>query len=631
MALHVNTLDLPYVTVPRGGIVVDNEGLKMYLGVGQRGQLIELGSGTGTGDPGPIGPVGPPGPPGPVGLTGPAGPTGSTGLTGDLGPVGPVGPPGPTGADGAPGPMGPGGTGPTGPAGPIGPIGPPGPPGNTNLSGISGADQVGYALDDPTPLTVGAVLDAMPVNIARFHRPGDGTSYTAAANRALAVSLHVVWPRGEFQVATAITMVSNMHMEGDTRTQVAPGNADGTYGTKLNVLQDFLLNPDKGGGQPARKKLTISNLIINGNNTGKVGLNGEHGGRIQGCSFEGFGYAVYNQASFLTRYLDCTFQGISVCALALADFNGGSVRYCSFQTSCAKHIDTTLAATDGGGQGYPFIIAENQFNVNGSSYPNMVSCTLRGTFQYTNNYVEDFSGADNNIIFVEVLVSKFDKSNFEISYNELDGHGHPQYAINVRAITTPPNVVGGLITGNRFLGVNRNAAVHFGDAGATTNASVEGIRIFDNGDDVYTVGNGVNYRPVAASFWSGSTTISGATYVLLNGGNAGTVQIDTRGGFGGPLGYTIPKSGVWRVRFKVNFSNTTGGGLTPDAAIFINGVQTGIAAPLTLAAGNKGSVDLEYFGIAVGGDAFTIRAHNGDVVTGVTTHAEWVCDERAWA
>ena len=77
-----------------------------------------MGSGSGSGEPGPTGPGGPPGipgpagadgvmgPAGPAGATGPAGPAGADGAQGAQGVAGPPGPPGSAGAAGAVGPAG---------------------------------------------------------------------------------------------------------------------------------------------------------------------------------------------------------------------------------------------------------------------------------------------------------------------------------------------------------------------------------------------------------------------------------------------------------------------------------------------------------------------------------------------
>lgn len=640
MALHVNTLDLPYVTVPRGGIVVDNEGLKMYLGVGQRGQLIELGTGTGTGDPGPIGPPGPPGPTGPTGLTGPSGPVGPTGLTGDAGPVGPVGPPGPAGADGAPGPIGPGGTGPIGPPGPTGPIGPPGAPGNTNLSGINGADSVGYALDDPTPLTVGSVLDSMPVNIQRFKRTTD-SGYNAAYTRAIAVSLHVVWPRGEYTVNNPIEMVEHMVLEGDCIGNWNAGNATATWGTVINCPNGFMLNPDKGGGQPARKHITIKNLGLDGNSTGKTGIDGEHGGYMDGVSFQGFGDAINNKASFLTRYERLTFNSISGTCLALADFNGGTIRQCFFQTSCKKHIDTTLAATDGGGQGYPYLIAENLFNASGGgSQANGTLCTLRGVFQFDNNYYEDFSSAASGITWVEILVSKFDHEAFSFRYNEANGHGYSRHVVVIRAITSPPNICCGVITGNRFSGGYTGGHIHFGDIGASTNANIEGISIYDNNNGVQNIENGNPYRPISHSRWQGATPmdISGGTYIALPIGTAATsVVIDIRGnGFTGANTFTAQKTGVWRIHCAITAITTGTADLNSvGAGIFINGTEREFAncqlKGTTAGARASQMMVLETTQVLNGGDAITVQAHNGDAISNISFTAEWICAADCWA
>lgn len=630
MALHVNTRDLPYTAVPRGGLVIDNEGLKAYLGDGTVGGLVQFGGG-GTGAPGPIGPIGPPGPPGVQGLTGPSGPAGAPGPTGAAGGTGPAGAPGPQGVAGPTGAPGPGGTGPAGAPGPTGPIGPPGPAGNTNLTGIDGASQVGYALDAPSPLKVSDVLDSLPVSPTRFYRTTDGTDYSPAVNRALAVSKTLYFPRGKYTLNSAIPMTENMLIAGDPGSYY--GATDGSVGTTLYCPNGFLLNPTKGSG--TRVHMQVRDLYVLGATNGKTCIDGEMGGWVRNCKFTNWGDVVNNPASFLTRYIDLYFSTCTGTCLKLADFNGGTIRRCSFQTSCTKHIDTTMAATDGGGQGYPFIVSECCFNANGSgSQANGSLCTLRGTFQFENNYAEDFSTAASGIIFVEVVVSKFDKSNFSVKYCELNGHGKNLHNVLVRAVTSPPNIVGGEIAYNRW-GGSTGSPIHFGDRGASTNASIENVRIHDNGTTV--VDNGNVYRGVGHSRYQGSPGISiaGATYVNLPiGTDATTIVTDTRGGFNAAGTYNVGKDGIWRIHCAI-ICRTAGTTKYDNvgAGIFLNGteVEFGNCQLVPDASATVQSmIVLETTQVITKGTNITVQAHNGDTVPNVSFTAQWVCDSDGW-
>lgn len=616
MALHVNTRDLPFVSVPRGGLVVDNEGLKLYLSHGEMGELVEIQGSGGGGDPGlpgPPGPVGPNGAPGPIGVPGPTGPTGPTGATGPTGPVGPVGAPGPAGADGAPGPTGPGGTGPVGPPGPPGPIGPPGPAGNTNLSGINGADAVGYAYDDPSPMNVGQVLDQMPVNVARFWRSGDA-NYTAAANRALANSLHVVWPRGTFTLGQPITMVEHMNMEGDNICNFDAGSALSTWGTVLNCPNGGLLNPDKGGGQPARKHIVIQNIAFDGNSSGKTGIDGEFGGYVIGCAFQGFAFGIWNPACFLLRIERCTFNSCSTCAITMSDFNGGTIRQCNFQSNCARHIDITISATDGGGQGYPYTITENLFNAGAASQNGNSLVKLRGIFQFENNYFEDFAGAPDQVTWVEILASNDDKTAFSFCYNEANAHQQSRHALVIRALSTMSAPISGEIRGNRFSGGWPNGAhIHFGDIGAATHSNIEGVRIYEQATSGWTVENGPAYRPATNARWTGSQSVAGATLVNLNIGSNATTVFDARGNSANnATSRIVDKSGLWWISFTAMFDDAN-----TQVGLYVNGSLVDVE--LTGAKVMSLGVPL----MLSDNDLLTVRAHNGTNCTGVTFGMLW--------
>lgn len=622
MALHVNTRDLPFVAVPRGGLVIDNEQLQAYLGTGLQGPagLVLISGSGGAGSPGAPGAPGPIGPQGVQGLTGPTGPAGPQGVVGDPGPVGPIGPPGPQGIAGPVGPTGPGGTGPQGLPGPPGPTGSPGPAGNTNLSGTDGASQVGYALDAASPLKVSDVLDALPVSPTRFWRSGDGTNYQPAATRALAFSKSILWPRGTFNIATPISMVENMTMAGD----------EGSYmnsTTTLTCPNGFLLNPDKGGGAGARKHIRLRNLNINGNSSGKTAVDGEMGGWIERCSFANFGNCINNPASFLTRYVECYFDSSDI-ALNLSDFNGGSIVRCSFSGKLGKAIDTnTLAPTDGGGQGFPYSIHECMFNTS-NSYQSAAMVTLAGTFQFENNYFEDYSSATGNTVFVEVIVNKFFKSSFSVRFNEMNGKGNVKYAVQVRGTSTDGNLIqcGGVISNNRMLGFSH--PVHFGDLGASTHSAAEGIRVFDNGANDGSVENGSPYRPFGRSTWTGSLDISSATPVNIPIGTGSTIVSDNRGGFDGTNRYTAKKDGLYIVQAKVSVSAATAKtAVTAQLNLNSNVVETDYT---NLAAGSKESLRLNATLRLSAGDALTLLCANGDTAIASSFNIHWVCPTDGW-
>lgn len=634
MALHVNSRDLPYVSVPRGGVVIDNEGLKAYLGDGTVGGLVQFGGG-GAGSPGPVGPIGPPGPPGVQGLTGPTGPAGAAGPAGVAGPTGPVGATGPIGPVGPTGAPGPGGTGPIGPPGPTGATGAPGPAGNTNLTGTDGASQVGYALSAPSPLTVANVLDALPVSPTRFFRSGD-TDYSAAVTRALAVSKSLCWPRGKFTINTAIPMTENMSIAGDPGSYYGQ-SSDTSTGTQLYCPNGFLLNPTKGSG--ARIHMAVRDLYILGNSTGKTAIDGEMGGWVRNCKFSGWGDAVNNPNSFITRYVDLYFDTCSGTCLHLANFNGGTIRRCLFNTSCKCHIDTTLASTAGTntGQGYPFTITECVFNANGSgSQANGSLVILRGIFQFENNYLEDFSGAASGITFVEVVISKYDNATFSVCHNEMNGHGKNLYNVMVHAVTSPVNWGQGEIAWNRWGATAGNVDVHFGDRSATTNASVESVLVHDNGA-VSVIENGNVFRGIAHTRYAASPGISiaGSTFVQLPiGTDATTVALDSRGALG-TGNYTIGRDGVWRVLCIItartagttNYNNVGGG-------IFVNGTQVEFGNCQLVANASavvQDTIVLECTQAFSKGDVINVKANNGDTVSNIIFTVQWICPKDCWS
>lgn len=469
----------------------------------------------------------------------------------------------------------------------------------------------------------------LPVSVLDYHQSGDGSNYSPALTRALAYSKSVFFPRGTYTLATAVNMVEGMSIVGD------PASYGGTGGTTLNCTGGFLLNPNKGGGASARKHIWIENLTINGNASGKVGIDGEHGGYVKGCNFDGWGDAINNPASFFMRYEECQFNHCTGTAINLSDFNSSVVLRCQFGATCYKHIDTsTLPATDGGSRGFPYLIQGCGFNVN-SANMGSASCTFEGTFQVENCYWEDFSSSATNMVHVEIVVSKFSKGNASVRYCEFNTNGKCKHAVLVRASTVPTNRYGGVISNNRFLGISN--AVHFGDVNATTNSQIEGFRVFDNGDEAYNVDGGAAYRPIGMSQGVGMTAvnIAGATGVLLPIGTGSTIVTDNRGGFSGTNTYTVRKDGMYRITATATLaSNETTILNDINVGLFKNNVQfegahMQLSPPGTGTA--KAQVVLDVTLPLANTDAITMKGWNGDTVTYVSFAIQWLCDQRGWA
>ena len=471
-----------------------------------------------------------------------------------------------------------------------------------------------------------AKLNDQPVSMLDFYKSTDGNNYTPAINRALGAHLHVYIPAGTWRLATPITMVEHMNLEGANTCNFDAGNATSQWGTVLNCPMGGILNPDKGGGQPARKHIYISNLAFDGDSSGKIGIDGEFGGYVIGCSFDGFGYAIQNKACFLLRIERCNFTSCSVCAVAMSDFNGGTIRECFFQTSCAKHIDMTLTATDGGGQGYPYTITECLFNAGAGSQANQVLVSLRGIVEFCNNYYEDFASAAQGTSWVEILCSGGDHTAFSFRYNEANAHGKSRHALIMRYIGGG-QTVHGEVYGNRFSGgwTDPNFPIHFGDVGSlTSNAALGGIKVYGNGGmDVQgriAPNNGKPFRPIYHTKWSGNIDVSGATPIAVPVGTASTTVFDARGNSAnGTNTALIDKDGIWRV---------TAVGTFGDAGTTMILTQNGTT--IESVTGAK-QMTLEYTGPLTGGDAMGIKASGGTNATLLSYTQQWICDKDCWA
>lgn len=481
-----------------------------------------------------------------------------------------------------------------------------------------------------TPPGTGAVVRSIqnklldfPVSVLDYHQSTDGSNYTPAVTRALAVSKSIFFPRGTYLLNTAISMVEGMCIIGDA------GSLNG--GTILNCNSSFLINPDKGGGAGARKHIQISNLNIKGNNSGKVGIDGEMGGFIDQCSIAGFSDGVNNPAAFLTRYSRINFANCTGFALNLSDFNGGTVTQCQFTGSCAQSIQTALAATDGGGQGYPFVISQNLYNI-GSAQANKSMNILWGTFEFKQNYCEDYSGVDQGTVFVEVRVSKYGTGPFSVKFNEVNGKGDLHYGVMVVAPDEISTVTtGGEICYNRFEGISNE--VHFGDKNATTHSHIEGVKIWGNtaGDTgVMTVDGGTCYRPYARSTWTGSVAITSSTPTALAIGAAATdIVADNRGGFSGSNYYKAPKDGLYEIYAKVT-ATAASYIAAMMAGIYVNGtlVEDGYTA---VGASGKETIPLTAKLQLASGDTITVRAGSGDTAVGASFEIVYIAPSDGWS
>lgn len=488
--------------------------------------------------------------------------------------------------------------------------------------------------------TLANKLTDLPVSVVDYYNSTtDGSDYGPALTRALAVSSSVYFPRGFYKIANPVSMANQATICGDEGSYY--GQSDGSVGTTLSCPNGFLLNPDKAvSGAGARKHMKIHNLHIYGNASGKTAIDGQYGGEVSNCKIERFGYGVYNPASFLTDYFNVNFASCTICCLALSDFNGGSIRNCSFGSS-KKHIDVTLAATDGGGAGFPYEVCGNLFN-GGSSTANMALVTLVGTFKFEVNYYEEYASADNGQWWLEILGSKWDETNFSVRLNEFNAHGKNRYGLLIRAVTSPYNHICGSVTANRFLGLNTEP-VHLGDPGATTNNSMEGIRIFDNNtgsNQGPTTLSTRAYRPIYHSRWQGATPlpISGSAYTFLPiGTNASETPLASRNGFASDVNtVTIPKNGVYRIWCYITAITTGTANLNNvGAGIFKNGTEFEYTnCQLIGTTGGDRASNMMVLGTTQyfdGGDLITVKAHNGDAVSNLSFAAEWICDQDCFA
>jgi hypothetical protein len=543
--LHVNTIDLPAVALPRGDVVFDDQQLLAFISDGTRGGLTPFGGGgSGPSIPGPPGPpgtngaLGPVGPTGAPGTNGPTGPVGPTGLTGPQGAIGPIGNPGPPGA---PGPTS---VGPTGAPGPVGPVGPTGAPGSTNLTSISGASQVGYALDSASPLTVASVLNELPVSPLRFWRSGDGaTSITSSAadfapalTRAIAFSNHVKWPASKgyggtnnaFLVNSAVNYTEGLVIDGPGRCETA--DPSGSYSSTARIIapNGYLKNPATGTiSASSRLRICIKNHHVYGAASGNTAtaINGPFGGVVEGMRIEGFTNGVVNGSSFLSHYLDCTLMKITGTGIALNDFNGGSIQRCFFGADVACHYDCTGAPVQSGtGPGFPMLFHLNNHNY-GVTYTNTVVVKLRGSFVFSCNYMEDFSSALDGNIPVQVSVHDGDNASCTIYNNTINGHGYDACGMNFVANTNYWNHINGSMWGNNIMGHSgsgQKGPIYFGNVSDGLNNQIVGLRVYDGyyGSGitqgiVNASGQWSSYAPVCFSQSHPGTTVSGSTFIQL--------------------------------------------------------------------------------------------------------------------
>lgn len=462
--------------------------------------------GPGGGEPGPIGPEGPPGP---TGIAGPTGATGATGPTGPSGPPGPAGPAGPSGAAGPPGPAG--STGPAGAAGPPGPTGPTGP------TGPGGTDFTAAGPNAVTRTQTNKARDWVSLN--DYVDAADGGDHSLSLARAMVASRNIYVPDepdagGDWNFANPTQYTANNYrIFGASICQ-----SSGSGGPNIVAPNGFLEN-----NNTTRKQLYVANLKLDGDGTAPALIGGPFGGDIHGVRFANALKAIENASAYLLRIRHCAFEAGLGTGIDLADPNGTEITNCYFDADIVVHIDnTTLTPLSGANFGSPLVIMRNNFNMSGTfaSTVGSSSCKLRGNLYIVANYWEDFStGTSWAGKMLDITIGRFDGGTLIVEANEMNGQGNTgTIAINLNGTHsgTLRNRAAGRICHNRIYGCPS------GDIVFGTNNYITDLQIYDNGEP--TIPNSLTitnenprgiYRPLYASSFDTSTSISGSTYVVL--------------------------------------------------------------------------------------------------------------------
>lgn len=290
--------------------------------------------------------------------------------------------------------------------------------------------------------TVSDVNTLVGVNIRRFYETADGSNWSPALNRALAVSPHVDFPAGNYTFATPVDYIQGMVLTGPKEMK-----SSAVGGARITANAGWLKNANT-----TRKQIIVRNLYIKGNKTaGSAAIDGPFGGVIEGCRLDGYDSLVRNASGYLCQYIRNSFNDAEF-GINTADANGVVIEDNHFDTSVKIQItDRDITPQSGTNNGAPIYLRGNNFN---TASVTTVACKLRGLIIGHSNYFEDFTGGPSSAVFLDLEVNRFDEMGIDWRGNEMNGQGNGVTAILINGSHAPPlgNPCSGMIAQNRIIG-----------------------------------------------------------------------------------------------------------------------------------------------------------------------------------
>jgi len=479
------------------------------------------------------------------------------------------------------------------------------------------------------PTGTGAVTRAMNtrmqevgVFVTDYYNSGtDGTDYSPALTRALAVNRRVYWPTGSYTMNTKVAYIDNMELIG------ARSFSDDIGGVKITCNAGFMYNTST-----TRKRIHISGFSLNGNKTaGVVAIGGPFGGVIERMLIDDFDIGIQNASSFLSDYDLLAFgsSGGNI-AIDLADANGVSITRCYFAAQWLKHISTVnVTPLTGSDNGMALYMFRNNHNASGNVSTGNSLITVSGNIVMVSNYFEAFPAATNwGGKFIDIKVNGFGNFGGSIINNEINGGGSDGALngiyLNGSRTGTLPNEYGLIIRGNRMLGFDTATRPAIA---AGTNNMIPFVQVMDNLPSEVNVISNLHaqaiYRPMASTSSTSSTNISGATYVTLP--ISTSEQLDNSNSVASST-YTVRKTGKYRITADVQLSSTALDYPDIDLQLTIGGVEVAnVKHSLKWISGTTYSTaHIEMIRDLTSGNTVQLKARGGQTVNKLYFNAEWL-------
>lgn len=481
------------------------------------------------------------------------------------------------------------------------------------------------------PTGAGAVTRAMNVRVQEagvyvtdYYNSGtDGSDYSPALTRALVVSNHVIWPAGSYTMNTRVAYTDNAVIRAERSF------SDDVGGTKITCNAGFIYNTST-----TRKRIHVSGFSLNGNNTASIpAIGGPFGGVIERTRFKEFVVGIENASSYLSDYDLLTFgdEGGGI-AISLADANGVSITRCHFAAQWTKHISTLdVTPLSGSDNGMAIYLARNNHNASGNINTGVSLITISGNVTMIGNYFEAYPAATDWLgTFVEIKVNGFGDFGLLATGNEMHGGGSDgalhAFLLNGTRTGTLPNAYGATITSNRMLGFDpaTRPAIACG-----TNNMIPYLKVFDNLPYTANTINNLHaraiYRPVANGSFSGSTNISGGTYITLPISTDQT--IDNSDSLASNT-YTVRKTGYYRITGDVQLQSTALSYPDIDLRIAKNGsdlytMKTGI---VYISGTTYHLASLTTIALLTSGDTLLFQARGGQTASKAQLVVNWLGD-----